>query len=279
MTTTRGSEGQDVDDIQIIASTASEWDERTGLARFLEVVLWAAPIIVSFIFLFVASRIWPPVELDISVRIWWLVFGLLTLLVFLAVDFISRRFLPLIALLRMNLAFPGPVPSRLSVALRGSTYKKFQARSKTASDSEVLASLIRVIGKHDKTTRGHSERVRAYSDSMARELKLTKDECDRLSWGALLHDVGKLAVPVNILNKPSQPDEAEWAVLQGHPGASTRYLRRFTGWLAGFDRAATEHHERWDGQGYPNGLQGEEIHISARIVACLLYTSPSPRDS
>ncbi len=89
----------------------------------------------------------------------------------------------------------------------------------------------------------------------------------KLRWGALLHDMGKLSVPPEILNKVGRPSDEEWALLQKHPAEGARMLAPLAEWLGDAVHAAGQHHERWDGQGYPVGLRGEEISLSARIVA------------
>jgi hypothetical protein len=127
--------------------------------------------------------------------------------------------------------------------------------------------LAATLGNHDRLTRGHSERVRAYTNMIAQEMKLGAEEQDLLHWSALLHDIGKLEVPAEILNKSGRPDEAEWKILQGHPAAAAHYLEPLGDWLGEWRNAATEHHERWDGGGYPLGLRGEEITLAGRIVA------------
>ncbi len=83
----------------------------------------------------------------------------------------------------------------------------------------------------------------------------------------MLHDLGKLNVPSEILNKPGSPDETEWAILQTHPTAAAELLEPLRPWLGDWINAAAEHHERWDGAGYPLGLAGTEISLAGRITA------------
>ena len=124
------------------------------------------------------------------------------------------------------------------------------------------------MSRHDRLTRGHSERVRAYADLIGQQLRLDDESTVKLHWAALVHDVGKLDVPAEILTKKGRPTQQEWMlVLQQHPGASRRYLRGLDEWLGEWGRAATEHHERIDGDGYPLGLRGDEISLAGRIVA------------
>ncbi len=127
-----------------------------------------------------------------------------------------------------------------------------------------LATALRL---HDRRTRGHCERVRVYADMIGREMALSKQEREKLHWAALLHDVGKLEVPADILNKKGKPSAEEWEILRGHPDAGRSIIAPLLDWLGPWAAAAWEHHEYWDGRGYPRGLQGGEITLSGRIVA------------
>jgi hypothetical protein len=102
----------------------------------------------------------------------------------------------------------------------------------------------------------------------------------RLRWAALLHDVGKLEVPASLLNKPSAPDEAEWVVLRRHPEDGARMVAPLLPWLGEWGAAVVQHHERYDGTGYPRGLRGNEISLAARIVSVAdvyeVMTAPRP---
>ena len=177
----------------------------------------------------------------------------------------------------MSLVFPDQAPSRFSVALRSGTLKRLQTRFDDvkrsglgANDDEAAARAVELVGllsHHDRLTRGHTERVRAYADLIAEELDLPPGDRARLAWGSLLHDVGKLTVPPQILNKNGRPDDAEWAILREHPIATGKLLAPLEGWLGEWAKAGPEHHERWDGTGYPVGLAGTEISLAGRITA------------
>ena len=120
---------------------------------------------------------------------------------------------------------------------------------------------------HDSITRGHAERVRAYSSLLGRQLGLTHDELDRLNWAAILHDIGKLEVSPEILNKAGRPTEEEWESLRRHPLYGEALVEPMREWLGEWADAVGHHHERWDGQGYPRGVAGEEIPRAGRMVA------------
>ena len=88
-----------------------------------------------------------------------------------------------------------------------------------------------------------------------------------LEFGALLHDVGKVAVPKAIINKPGPLDEEEWRIVRGHTIEGQRMLDRVGGFMREVGVIVRAHHERWDGGGYPDGLAGEAIPLEARIIA------------
>ena len=97
------------------------------------------------------------------------------------------------------------------------------------------------------------------------ELRLSSAELDVLAHAALLHDLGKLAIPDSVLLKAGELDDADWDQLRDHAGAGAKLIGRL-GYLRDAVPAIRHHHERWDGLGYPDGLQGEEIPLGARII-------------
>ncbi len=184
------------------------------------------------------------------------------------------RLLPLAALMNMTLVFPDQAPSRFAAALKGESAKqlarKIRDREELPTPAEAAVELVGLISRlseHDRRTRGHSERVRAYSDVIAEQMNLSEEDREKLHWAALLHDVGKLLVPAEILNKAGRPDEREWEMIRRHPAEAEALLRGMAPWLGDWVSAATEHHERYDGNGYPRGVTGEDIGLGGRIVA------------
>ena len=129
-----------------------------------------------------------------------------------------------------------------------------------------LRALTAALEMRDHETHGHSERVVAFSLRLGRELGLGREQLRALEFGSLLHDIGKIGVPDAILRKPGKLDEAEWRKMREHPLNGQKILRH-VGFLEGAARVVAEHHERWDGSGYPAGLRGEEIDLNARIFA------------
>jgi HD domain len=102
---------------------------------------------------------------------------------------------------------------------------------------------------------------------LAGEFDLDEDDRDRLRWAALLHDIGKLRVPRRILNKAGKPDPRDWERLKQHPAEGARIAAPLCAWLGGWAVTIVQHHERFDGTGYPAGLARDEISLGARIVA------------
>ena len=129
-----------------------------------------------------------------------------------------------------------------------------------------LKALTSALETRDAETHGHSERVVTFSLRLGRELGLDKEQMTALEFGSLLHDIGKIGVPDAILRKPSKLDEREWAKMREHPLHGQAILREIA-FLEGAARVVAQHHERWDGSGYPLGLKGCEIELNARIFA------------
>jgi len=131
-----------------------------------------------------------------------------------------------------------------------------------------VKALSAAIDGKDKYTRGHSERVARISVAIGRQLNLAEDELETLRISALLHDVGKIAIPKAIINKPGTLDPDEWRVVKTHTLEGQRMLDRVGGFMGDVGRIVRSHHERWDGNGYPDGLAGDRIPLAARIIAC-----------
>ena len=129
-----------------------------------------------------------------------------------------------------------------------------------------LKALAAALETRDTDTHGHSERVVSFSLRLGRELNLEEDELRALEFGALLHDIGKIGIPDMILRKPGALTEDEWQTMRRHPALGQQILRGIE-FLEGASRVVGQHHEKWDGTGYPLGLRGEEIDLNARIFA------------
>jgi putative nucleotidyltransferase with HDIG domain len=109
--------------------------------------------------------------------------------------------------------------------------------------------------------------VSAFNDLIAAEIGLSQGDRAKLRWAALLHDIGKLHVHTMTLNKPGKPTAAEWRAIKRHPEIGARIVAPLRPWLGDWVDGVGQHHERFDGQGYPNGLAGAEISLAGRIIA------------
>ena len=129
-----------------------------------------------------------------------------------------------------------------------------------------LRALTSALETRDAETHGHSERVVTFSLRLGREYGLNSKEMKALEFGSLLHDIGKIGVPDAILRKPAKLTDEEWIKMREHPLHGQQILRGIK-FLEGAARVVAQHHEKWDGSGYPLGLKSEEIDICARIFS------------
>lgn len=129
-----------------------------------------------------------------------------------------------------------------------------------------LKALVQALETRDFETHGHSERAVTFSLRLAYELGLDAEQMRSLEFGAMLHDIGKIGVPDAVLRKPAALNEEEWAKMRLHPLHGQQILRGIP-FLEGATRVVAQHHEKWDGTGYPLGLKGDEIDLNARIFA------------
>lgn len=129
-----------------------------------------------------------------------------------------------------------------------------------------LKALVQALETRDFETHGHSERVVTFSLRLGYELQLDQAELRALEFGAMLHDIGKIGVPDSILRKPAELTSDEWAKMRLHPLHGQHILRDIE-FLDGALKIVAQHHEQWDGSGYPNQIAGAEIDLKARIFA------------
>jgi cyclic di-GMP phosphodiesterase len=135
-----------------------------------------------------------------------------------------------------------------------------------AAYRSTLKALTAALETRDSETHGHSERVVSYSLRLGREYGLSSEQMKALEFGSLLHDIGKIGVPDSILRKPAKLTEEEWVRMREHPLHGQQILRGIE-FLQGASRVVAQHHEKWDGTGYPLGLRKEDIDICARIFS------------
>jgi diguanylate cyclase (GGDEF)-like protein len=136
---------------------------------------------------------------------------------------------------------------------------------------DVIAALGSALGERDRYTGEHSESVVELTAKVGEALALDAEEIARVRTAALLHDIGKVGVPDEILHKPGPLDDREWEIMRQHPVIGERIVRAIPG-MGSIARIVRHEHERWDGGGYPDGLAAEAIPIGARIIlACDAY--------
>lgn len=260
---------------QVDAAGPSRWARHTLAATGVRVAVVACPLLVGLaVAAVVPAHRLAPAE-GVAGRVGaTLVAGLLAGLAAWAVARLTRRALPLAWLLKVDAAFPEASPSRFRLALRANrtaALAELAAHPDTAADQRIAAERILVLAAaitaHDRRTRGHSERVRAYTRVVAEAMGLQGEDLDKLSWAGLLHDVGKLVVEPEVLVKPSRLDVHEVRQIHQHPVAGYRIAEPLLPWLGTWGEAILHHHERFDGTGYPFGLAGEAISLGGRIVA------------
>ena len=145
------------------------------------------------------------------------------------------------------------------------TMKIYQERER-GYQREIIMAMIKAMEARDPYTVGHSERVARYAVSIAKEMNLDTEDVDRVFWGSIVHDIGKLSIPEYILLKPTKLSKEEYEVIKRHPVAGEEMIKGYP-WLDNIRPIVRNHHERWDGLGYPDGLKGEEIPFEVRIVS------------
>jgi len=131
--------------------------------------------------------------------------------------------------------------------------------------SSTVLALAEVIDIRDSGTAAHSETVGRYAGAIARELGLPGDLVERVRFGGIVHDVGKIGIPDSVLRKPGWLDQEDWIEMRRHPEIGARILRGAN--LDDIGEWVLAHHERPDGRGYPSGLAGADIPLEARILA------------
>lgn len=139
-------------------------------------------------------------------------------------------------------------------------------RERESSYIEAVEAVMAAIDHRDRESAGHSYRVGRYAVLLAQRLGLSGNDLQAVEWGALLHDVGKIAVPDAILRKEGPLNDSEWRVMRRHPEWGHAILEDVRFLHPALD-IVRHHHERWDGNGYPRGLRREEIPLAARIFS------------
>lgn len=222
------------------------------------------------------SKAAPSPESAIQLGLIWLGIIVASTVTLISVEKVARRALPLAAMLSLTMVFPDQSPSRFKTALRsGSSVKNLRAilaqtesveDNSPAKSAELVLQLVTALNTHDPRTRGHAERVRAYTEMLAEEMNIGEEDRAKLRWASLLHDIGKLKVSTAVLNKPGKLDDDEWEQIKMHPVFGEEICGPLLDWLGPWAGAVVDHHERFDGNGYPHGKSGSEISQAGRIV-------------
>ncbi|WP_026651557.1 HD domain-containing phosphohydrolase [Butyrivibrio proteoclasticus] len=178
-----------------------------------------------------------------------------------AMDFIRKPFVTSVLVLRVKHAVE---LIRLQRDLEGVVEEK--TRENENLFLHVVESLADAIDAKDNYTKGHSGRVAAYSKEIAARYGYDEKRQERIFMMGLLHDVGKIGVPDEVINKPGHLTEEEFACIKKHPGIGGKILSNIKE-MPELSAGAKWHHERYDGTGYPQGLSGEDIPEEARIIA------------
>jgi HD-GYP domain-containing protein (c-di-GMP phosphodiesterase class II) len=254
-----------------------QWQRRPVLSALVRVSVVVVPAVAGIAAGVATTRILPRPNGFGAAVLSFAAVSVVMLVIIVALERAGRRLLPLAALLNLSLLFPDRAPKRFAIARRVGKPRDLQRQLQEARDKGVkggdtaymqkVLELVAALSVHDRQTRGHSERVRVFTDLLADEMKLAPSDRARLRWASLLHDIGKLVVPATILSKPAKLTNAEFDAIKRHPEEGARLIGPLSTWLGEWADAVPQHHERFDGRGYPRGLAGNQISLAGRIVA------------
>jgi PAS domain S-box-containing protein/putative nucleotidyltransferase with HDIG domain len=170
-----------------------------------------------------------------------------------------------------EIAFAGEVADQVAQAIQNSHRKRSREALRNSLErvKNLLEQTVNVLAStvemRDPYTAGHQRRVAVLASAIARGMELSQEQIEGLRMAALIHDIGKIYVPAEILSKPGALTETERRLIQTHPQVGYDVLKRVEfPWPVA--RIVLQHHERWDGSGFPEGLSGEEILLEARIL-------------
>ena len=254
-----------------MAVSGDRWRAHPWLARAVQLLIVSVPLVMGYGATVLCVSL---LHSELAASHWWLLLPVtVSICVCVGVERLTRRLLPLAALLKLSMLFPDRAPTRYKVARQAFNVRALRDKLATSpaddasSAAEAALALITALTAHDRRTRGHCERVRVFTELLGEQLRLPRESRDRLRWVSLLHDIGKLKVAAEILNKPAKLDATEWDIVAAHPDNGAQLLGPLTAWLGEWAGAVRQHHEKYDGTGYPDGTAGEQISRAGRIVA------------
>src|ERR1700726_3995276 len=218
-----------------------QWQRRPVLSLLVRAAVVAVPAVVAIPAGTAMGRVLPRPNGFAGAALSFATVTLVMLVTIIALERAGRRLLPLAALLNLSMLFPDRAPKRFAVARRVGKPRDLQrqlqaARDKGVTGGEVthmqtVLELVAALSVHDRQARGHAERVRVFTDMIAEEMKLPSADRARLRWSALLHDIGKLVVPSEILSKPAKLTAAEMDNVRRHPEEGARIIGPLAAWL------------------------------------------------
>ena len=184
-----------------------------------------------------------------------------------AIDFIRKPFRKNVAMQRIKRVLElSYLQKHLKQEVEKQTAVAIERQKKVERMAlQMVQALANTIDAKDAYTNGHSTRVAKYSVMLARKMGYTDEKLERLYFAALLHDIGKIGIPKEIINKPSKLTDEEYLLIQSHPAIGANILKEITE-IPDIAIGAHWHHERYDGKGYPDKLYGEQIPELARII-------------
>lgn len=261
---------------QGIFREGERWDPRPVAARALWVGIYAGPVVLALLCSLIIAQLLPEPS-GLGYLPWWLAVLAVSQAVLHSARTATRSLVHLPDLLTTSLVFPDQAPSRLTVARHCADRAVLAEEARTVAVDglpktldEALSAAVAMsiaLDHHDQGTRQHTARTRRFAEIIAEELKLDRISREKLRWSVLLHDIGKLTIPADVLAKTDALADHDWLLLQRHTAEGERILAPLTRWLGDAVTTAGQHHERWDGKGYPRGLGGQQITLNARILA------------
>ena len=185
-----------------------------------------------------------------------------------AMDFITKPFIREIMLRRVKRILElDRLQKHLQREVDSQTRKAQERQRKLEKIThQVIQALAGTVDAKDRYTNGHSMRVARYAREIAMRMGMSKQDQENIYYTGMLHDIGKIGVPDEIINKTGKLTQEEYEIIKTHPVIGSEILKNITE-IPGLYLGTRGHHERFDGKGYPDGLAGEEIPIQARIIA------------